>query len=558
MADTGVADHEWSVTGWQIRAGFAAGADAAGSRHFYAIYGGEAFGAPERGVLAAMASGHPPDDTPSALVPHAAQLLVHEFAEGFFAARRTYSPRRAVIYALAPIDRWLAAQATTQKLSLTALNFHAQGLGIAHIGGCQLYRYRAGDFISLTGVEAWPVPPNAAPGRAIGTGGELVIDYLDEPAAPGDRFILLAGFGALGPEAIHAAAARAGPRAHDLAVGLTALPGASPDACAMVIEIIACPAAPPGADLATLKLRPVPEAGALFDGFRIGKTIYRGRYTILKAAHDTVMNRDVVLKLPLPAMLTDEVFAAGFTREAWIGATVRAGAVARYLHIPPERQNSLYLVMPHYHGETLQARLQRPPPVSLPEGIGIALQLCEAIEDLAALQIIHRDIKPENIMILPGAALRLLDLGLAYLPGIDRMEAARPGGTIRYMAPELLAGAPASARSEVYALAITLYRMFAAGPFPFGQRETPALSRMRPDLPGWLGAAISRALAPDPADRFADAAAFAAALQLGLSSAPEAMTAPPAAWRPSPRQLWKTAAIVFAATSLFLLLRSLH
>jgi hypothetical protein len=555
-------DHAWSVNGWALKAGFAARLASSLSRHFYALYEGAHFDAPERGLLAAMASAHPANAQAAPFARDAAQLLVQSFAEGFFSARRTHSPRRAVMHALAPFNRWLAAQAITQPLtpvSLTALNFQQTGLGVIHIGACQLYRHRAGNFLSLTGVDAWHGRDAIRPAHAIGAGGELVIDYLEEIAEPGDRFIILAGFSHLGPEPIHAAAEAAGEGAQNFARALLALlDDRSEDAAAIVIDIVATPPLTPASDLATLPIRPVPAEGALWDGFRVGKTIYRGRYTILKAAYDTLHDREVVLKIPLKSMLTDEIFAAGFVREAWIGATVRGTAVARYIDIPAERRNSLYLVMPHYHGETLQARLDRAPAVSLPEGIGIALQLCEAIGDLAALQIIHRDIKPDNILLLPGNALRLLDLGLAYLPGIDTMEAARPGGTIRYMAPELLRGQPASPRSEVYALAVTLYRMFAGGAFPFGQREARALARIRPDLPSWLGAALSRALSAAPEARFADAAAFAAALQLGLTTAPEDPAPARPSWRPTALQAWQAATFLFAALSLFLLLRAIR
>jgi hypothetical protein len=383
MAEAPPADHLWSINGWQLKTGFAARVDSSLSRHFYALYAGEHFGAPARGLLAAMASAHPANAEAAPFARDAAQLLVQSFAEGFFSARRTHSPRRAVIHALAPINRWLAAQAITQPLtpvSLTALNFQQAGLGVIHIGACQLYRHRAGNFLSLTGVDAWHGRDAGRPAHAIGAGGELVVDYLEEIPEPGDRFIILAGFSHLGPEPVHAAAAAAGQGAHEFAAALLALLGdPKADAAAIVIDIAATPPLQPASDLATLPIRPVPAESALWDGFRVGKTIYRGRYTILKAAYDTIHNRDVVLKIPLKSMLTDEIFAAGFVREAWIGATVRGTAVARYIDIPAERRNSLYLVLPYYEGETLQARLNRGPPVSLPEGIGIALLLCEAI-----------------------------------------------------------------------------------------------------------------------------------------------------------------------------------
>ena len=298
----------------------------------------------------------------------------------------------------------------------------------------------------------------------------------------------------------------------------------------MVLEITATPQrhAPLWpSNSPTCPLRPAPRDGDVWDGFTLGQTLYRGRYTMLKAAYDTIEKREVALKIPLPSMLQDEVFTAGFMREAWIGSTVRGAAVARYLDLPPDRRSSLYLVMPLYKGETLEARLRRGPAITLPDGIGIALKLCEAVQDLAAIQIVHRDIKPENIMLLENNEIRLLDLGLAYLPGIDVATALKPGGTIRYMAPELLQGTGANARTEVYALAITIYRMFTGGAYPFGQREPIPLVRLRPDLPRWLGQCLAKALAPKPAERFADAGEFACALQLGLVSGAENHARPP-------------------------------
>jgi serine/threonine protein kinase len=264
----------------------------------------------------------------------------------------------------------------------------------------------------------------------------------------------------------------------------------------------------------------------------------------------------VALKIPLPSMLQDKVFSAGFMREAWIGSTVRGNNIARYIELPAERRSSLYLVLPFYKGETLEARLRRGPAFLLPDGIGIALKLCEAVQDLAAIQIIHRDIKPENIMLLPNNEIKLLDLGLAYLPGIDMQEAARPGGTLRYMAPELLQGVQANPRTEVFALGITIYRMFAGGAYPFGQREAVPLSRLRPDLPSWLGRILQRALAPEPAERFADAAAFAIALQAALTSG--VGDAPKATRFLNRVQLWQALTLIFGAGFFFLLLRELQ
>jgi hypothetical protein len=548
LRQTAMADVEPLASGgWQIATQFVAPAQAS---NFYAVYEGSAFGHAERGIVAALAAAQTPAKGASA----AAQLVVHSFAEGFFGAQRTFSPRRAAALALNAINAWLYDQIRTDTeqnfppVSLTALAFTGEKFGIAHIGACRLYRSRGGEITPLNRPHLRFAPDgHAETTRAIGLDLELAVDYAEGRAEAGDIFLLISGMASESMDSVQAA----------FALDLPA--GNGPEISAMRLEVLAAPA--PDAELrhglADLPLRPEPRVGDVWDGFVIGRTLYRGRYTILKLAHDSIEKREVVLKIPLPAMLQDEVFAAGFMREAWIGSTVRGGNVARYIELPPERRSSLYLVMPFYNGETLEARLNRPPVMSLPDGIGIALKLCEAVQDLAAIQIIHRDIKPDNIMLLANKELKLLDLGLAYLPGIDLQDAVRPGGTLRYMAPELLKGVQAGPRSEVYAIAVTIYRVFTAGAYPFGQREAVPFARLRADLPSWFGKILQKAMDPDPARRFADAGEMAAALHEGLVTGKND-AARPASWHVTKLQIYQALTLFFAAGFFILLARMLR
>ncbi len=556
MADGAPAPAVWGVT-----PGFAAPQEPGGT--FYALYNGADYAVPGRGLAAIIAQAHPAPGCTG----QAAQLAVHSFAEGYFGAPPTLSPRRAAGMALSAFNRWLSGQLQCTAphppapASLSALLLHHGRVTVVQIGICQLYRLRGGVLMPLIRPHL-RLGTATQPARALGLEDDLAVAFQEEDAEPGDIFLLLTGTGL--PDAAYATlsplAASPGVEMDELAArALALLPG--PDAAAMALRVDSLPA-PDGAgsdaQLSGLPIRPPPKEGDVWDGFLIGKTLFYGRYTMLKAAMDQNTGREVALKIPLKSMLQDEVFAAGFMREAWIGATVRSAAVARYIKLPPERRTSLYLAMELYRGETLEARLNHAPLVSLPEGMGIAMKLCEAVQDLGAIQVIHRDIKPDNIMLLnaPRGGVLLLDLGLAFLPGIDVADASKPGGTIRYMAPELLRGNPASARTELYALGVTIYRMFAGGPFPFGQNETLPLCKLRPDLPRWLGEALARALAAKPDERFADAGEFARALQAGLAArheAPMPMSTPLV----TPLRLWQGAALLLAALSLALALKLL-
>ena len=255
-------------------------------------------------------------------------------------------------------------------------------------------------------------------------------------------------------------------------------------------------------------------------------------------------------------MLHDQVFRAGFLREAWVGATVHSLRITSYIDVPAERRSSLYLVLPYYRGETLEARLTRPPPIAYLDGIGLALKLCAAVQDLAAYQIVHRDLKPDNVLLLSGGEIKLIDLGMAYLPGVDEPDDDRLGGTTRYMAPELFRKVPADQCSEVFSLGVTYYRLFSGGAFPYGQREAVPLQRLRPDLPGWIGECLKKALETDRSKRFQNAGEFAKALEQGLNQAnlrspkEPTLAAPSRTWRITPIRLWQTVAVLFAAAFL--------
>ncbi|WP_298223463.1 bifunctional protein-serine/threonine kinase/phosphatase [Acidocella sp.] len=540
-------------TGWSIQVTFANQGGDAVARNFYALYEGENFGAPGRGVLAVIAHAHAEGGQMLQGAQAAVQSAAHSFAEGYFGGRRTLSPCKAATLSLISVNRWLAGQKQGgAPVSLSALLLQDQRLGLVQVGACQVYRLRGGGLTPLTFPHI-RLPDTAAfvPTRALGLETDLALDLAEKEAEASDIYLLVAGLTVV--EGVYAAlvpvAAQAGEQglAQAVLTALAPLPG--PDKSVMALTLQNLPEAEPDetvrSALAHLPIRPPPRAGDVWDGFEIGATLFRGRYTMMVAARDLRAGREVALKIPLPSMLQDEVFSAGFMREAWIGATVRSQNVAHYIEIPNERRTSLYLVMPLYHGETLEKRLNRAPLMSLPEGVGIAFRLCEAVQDLAAIEVVHRDLKPDNVMLLETGDVRLLDLGLAYLPGLDAANAARPGGTIRYMAPELLKGTPANARTEVYALAVSIYRMFSGGAFPYGQHETWPLARLRPDLPAWLGETLGKALAARPEDRFADAGAFALALQLGLRKGRDALP-PRKRFVFSSLRIWQGIALLFA------------
>jgi serine/threonine protein kinase len=168
--------------------------------------------------------------------------------------------------------------------------------------------------------------------------------------------------------------------------------------------------------------------------------------------------------------------------------------------------------------------------------------------------IIHRDIKPDNVILESEGSLKLIDLGVVRVPGLEDFPPEDIPGTMAYMAPEMLAGEPGNEATDVYALGVTMFRAF-TGEFPYGNldavsqprrgRATP-LAELRPDLPAWLQAALGRAIATDPAERFRDVMEFALEMEAGPSRAPAVARRPQTLYERSPLRFWQGVAVLLA------------
>ncbi len=190
----------------------------------------------------------------------------------------------------------------------------------------------------------------------------------------------------------------------------------------------------------------------------------------------------------------------------------------------------LWYTMPFVEGETLRDRLRREGQLPLDEALRITSQAADALHYAHQHGVIHRDIKPENIL-LSGNHAQVADFGVAAAipdgtaePANRLTETGLAVGTPQYMSPEQSAGERTlDARSDIYALGTVLYEMLAGeppytGPTPqaiLAKRLTEPLPHIRTvrDVPPWVEDAVTRALARAPADRFATAAEFAAALE---------------------------------------------
>ncbi len=564
------------ISGVKASAGFAS---EAGPRERNEDFGGVVFGPelpqPRRDVVGAIADGI--GGAKGGRI--AAETAVRGFLDGFCDLPETMEVRRASATVLNSLNRWIYseghrnAEFAGMGCTFTALVLRGRIAHVLHVGDSRAYRLR-GERLALLTTDH--VRDERVAGRsnilsrALGVETEVRLDYAAQPVALHDRFLLCSDgvHGYLSPEAIaDILRERSGSEDSASALVKAALDAGSTDNCtALVLDVVDLPtarAADIGAEVQELPLIPVPIDGETVDGFVLKVLISDGRYTRLFGAADEVEGGEVALKFPKPQVAAVATYRAAFVREAWVGARVHSPWVGRTIELPPGRQTSLYTVMPLYQGELLETRLARRPALGLEEGRNIAIKLARGVAALHRAGIIHRDIKPDNIILESEGSLKLIDLGVVRVPGMEDFPPDDIPGTPAYMAPEMFAGEPGNEATDIYALGVTMFRAF-TGEYPYGnldatskpRRDRPkALAELRPDLPAWLQAAVARAIAVDPANRLRDMMEFAVEMEEGPARAPHSTAGSRTFYQRHPIYVWQgiSALLAFALAASLLL-----
>ena len=263
---------------------------------------------------------------------------------------------------------------------------------------------------------------------------------------------------------------------------------------------------------------------ALADRFRIERALGRGGMATVYLAQDLRQDRPVALKV-IHAEMAATLGPDRFLRE------IKLTAQLRHPHILPlfdsgEAAGLLWYTMPYVEGETLRQRLTRVQRLPLQDALRITVNVLAALSYAHERGIVHRDIKPENILLEGGEAV-LADFGIAQAvtaAGTERLtEMGLTLGTPAYMSPEQASGGEIDRRSDLYSLACVLYEMLSGeppfrGPTPQSivakqvTQPPPPMQVTDGEVPPRVAAALKKAMAKNPADRFGTAAAFADAL----------------------------------------------
>ncbi|HET8624401.1 MAG TPA: serine/threonine-protein kinase [Gemmatimonadales bacterium] len=289
---------------------------------------------------------------------------------------------------------------------------------------------------------------------------------------------------------------------------------------------------------------PILLAEALRDRYVLERELGQGGMATVYLAHDLKHKRRVALKV-LASELSAAVGKERFLRE------VETAAGLQHPHILPvfdsgEAAGWLWYTMPYVQGETLRDQLARDGPLNVPDVVRLGQELSGALQEAHQHGIVHRDIKPGNVLLSHGHAL-LADFGIARSDGGDGRltESGLSLGTPAYMSPEQASGDRGlDGRSDIYALGCLLFETLVGRP-PYDApsaralivkhiaEPVPDLRGVNPAVPAGLSAVIARAMAKEPASRFATAAEFGNALgAAGRSEATEEIAPAPTSTAP--------------------------
>ncbi len=267
------------------------------------------------------------------------------------------------------------------------------------------------------------------------------------------------------------------------------------------------------------------EIGSVLGGrYRLVELLGQGGMATIYRARDAQLDRDVAVKLLRPEFGRDPDFLARFRDEAKAAASLSHPNIVAVFDFG-EEQSDPYIVMELIDGQDLSSILRENGPLPPRQAARVSAEVAKALQAAHVRGIVHRDVKPSNILVGRDGRVKVADFGIAR--ALDDAQVTLPGvtmGSVHYFSPEQARGEPATQASDIYSLGIVLYESL-TGQRPFSGdgaaavalarlTTTPPLpSAIRSGVPAPLDQIVQRAMALDPAARYASAASMASALE---------------------------------------------
>ena len=289
------------------------------------------------------------------------------------------------------------------------------------------------------------------------------------------------------------------------------------------------------------------------DRYELTELVGTGGMSSVYKAHDTLLERNVALKILHDHYSDDDEFVERFRREARAAAQLSHPNIVTVID-RGEAAGRQFIVFEYIDGENLKELLVRSGRLPVERALELALQVARGLAFAHEHGLIHRDVKPQNVLLNGDGKAKVTDFGIARSLDVEHgvTQTGTVLGTSNYIAPEQASGQPVGAQTDVYALGVVIYELLAGDvPFPGENFVTVAMKHVnepppnvldvRRDVPPRVAAALDRALEKDPRQRFPTMDAFAAELEAclaelaGPDGSGEATMVVPAARRPAAR-----------------------
>jgi len=252
------------------------------------------------------------------------------------------------------------------------------------------------------------------------------------------------------------------------------------------------------------------------DRYQIIKTIGEGGMANVYLAYDTILDRNVAVKVLRGDLANDEKFVRRFQREALSASSLSHPNIVEVYDVG-EDNGLYYIVMEYIEGKHLKQLLKKRGSLTIREVVDIMSQLTDGMTSAHDSYIIHRDIKPQNIMILENGLIKITDFGIAMaLNATQLTQTNSVMGSVHYLPPEQACGKGATIQSDVYSMGILMYELL-TGSVPYKgenaveialkhiKEEIPSVKEKNNDIPNSVANIVKRSTAKNLKNRYADA-----------------------------------------------------
>ena len=252
------------------------------------------------------------------------------------------------------------------------------------------------------------------------------------------------------------------------------------------------------------------------DRYQIIKTIGEGGMANVYLAYDTILDRNVAVKVLRGDLATDEKFVRRFQREALSASSLSHPNIVEVYDVG-EDNGLYYIVMEYIEGKHLKQLMKKRGSLTIREVVDIMCQLTDGMSAAHDSYIIHRDIKPQNIMILENGLIKITDFGIAMaLNATQLTQTNSVMGSVHYLPPEQACGKGATIQSDVYSMGVLMYELLTGG-VPFKgdnaveialkhiKESIPSVKESKSDIPTSVANIVKKSTAKNVKNRYADA-----------------------------------------------------